>query len=233
MPAICREPAAKPVDAECQASSSRLIALPLRGRSRDKPRSYGLRPESKAADLLNALLSRAQSCQAPSCFCPQGVGARLPAICREPAAEPMDAVCQVNRVAGFCYRCAVDRGQGGTPPRSLLRPPARIKSRRPPQCASVQSAIMSGTVLLLPAGRRSALARDLPGTGSRTDGCCVSGKPSRRILLPMRGRSRARWNATPVAPTASGQNQKPQTSSMRFCPERNHVRHRLASARRA
>jgi hypothetical protein len=37
---ICREPAAKPVHAECQALSSRLILLPLRGRSRDKPRSY-------------------------------------------------------------------------------------------------------------------------------------------------------------------------------------------------
>jgi hypothetical protein len=32
-------------------------------------------------------------------------------------------------------------------------------------------------------------------------------QPSRLILLPLRGRSRARWSATPVAPTASGQNQ--------------------------
>jgi len=33
-PAICRGPAAKPVHAVCQTSSSRLILLPLRGRSR-------------------------------------------------------------------------------------------------------------------------------------------------------------------------------------------------------
>jgi len=40
LPAICREPAARPVHAGCQAESSRLVLLPLRGRSRDKPRSY-------------------------------------------------------------------------------------------------------------------------------------------------------------------------------------------------
>ena len=40
LPAICREPAVNPAHAVCQASSSRLILLPLRGRSRDKPRSY-------------------------------------------------------------------------------------------------------------------------------------------------------------------------------------------------
>ncbi len=44
MPAICREPAANPVHAECQASSGRLILLPLRGRSSEcgpeQARSY-------------------------------------------------------------------------------------------------------------------------------------------------------------------------------------------------
>jgi hypothetical protein len=34
-----------------------------------------------------------------------------PAICRGPAANPVHAGVRQNRVAGFCYRCAVDRGQ--------------------------------------------------------------------------------------------------------------------------
>ncbi len=102
-PAICREPAATPVHAGCQASSSRLILLPLRGRSSEcgpeQARSYGLRPESKAA---NPPQSRAW---------PEGThvmpGTALllpgrrrsvarPAICREPAARPVHAGCQAS-----------------------------------------------------------------------------------------------------------------------------------------
>jgi len=113
LPAICREPAAKPVHAECQVLPSRLILLPLPGRSRDKPRSYGLRPESKAAD----------------------------------------------------------------PPQSRVWPEG--------------THVMPGTALLLPERRRSALARDLPGTGSKTCACGVSGKTESPDLLPLRGRSRA------------------------------------------
>jgi hypothetical protein len=85
LPAICREPAARPVHAECQAQLSRR-------------------------------------------FCPQGVGARLPAICREPAAKPVHAE----------YQAQLSR-------------------------------------LVLPAARRSPLARALPGTGSKTYACGVPG----------------------------------------------------------
>ncbi|WP_218190165.1 hypothetical protein, partial [Pseudomonas sp. NFACC02] len=51
---ICREPAARPVHAGCQAESSRLVLLPLRGRSRGKPRSY--RDCVSLMDLLLILL---------------------------------------------------------------------------------------------------------------------------------------------------------------------------------
>ena len=48
----------------------------------------------------------------------------LPAICREPAATPMSAVCLEQRCGWFYYRCAADRRQVGLP-----RPLARIKKQ--------------------------------------------------------------------------------------------------------
>ncbi|SDH45554.1 hypothetical protein SAMN05216605_106265 [Pseudomonas abietaniphila] len=54
----------------------------------------------------------------------EGVGARLPAICREPAANPVHAVYQVqpSRLVSLPLR-------GRSRASALLRPPARIKSR--------------------------------------------------------------------------------------------------------
>ena len=127
-PAICREPAANPVHAVCQVQPSRLILLPLRGRSRDKPAPTGTASTLRFCfwSGANALRIFGSCIHLPN-FTSESRSVACPAICRDPAANPVHAVCQAES--------------------------------------------------------------------------------SRLILLPLRGRSRARWNATPVAPTASGQNQ--------------------------
>jgi hypothetical protein len=49
------------------------------------------------------------------------VGARLPAIYRAAVANQATRFCLTLRMQRSCCRCLVDRGQGGTPPQSLLQ----------------------------------------------------------------------------------------------------------------
>jgi hypothetical protein len=94
-----------------------------------------------------------RSCQAQHCFCPQGVGAigvalHLARDLPGTASRLVHAVCQDNRVARFCYRCAADRGTSHAP-----TPSAESKASTP-FCPEVVQ-VMPGTALPLPAGRRS------------------------------------------------------------------------------
>jgi len=96
LPAICREPAARPVHAGQQPESSRLVLLPLRGRSRASALLQGLRRPDVSVFGLE-LTFVAFSIQASIVWTPNfTVGARLPAICREPAARPVHAECQAD-----------------------------------------------------------------------------------------------------------------------------------------
>jgi len=70
------------------ATAARQIAgkrAPTASGQNQKPRTL-LNPESGRRERT--------LCLAQPCFCLEGVGARLPAICREPAARPVYAVCQ-------------------------------------------------------------------------------------------------------------------------------------------
>ncbi|SDH19650.1 hypothetical protein SAMN05216605_10536 [Pseudomonas abietaniphila] len=139
---------------------------------------------------------------------PRNVGARLlwAALGRSAGNRQQDLCMRYvrhHRVASFCYRCAADRGQA----RSYgLRPES--KAANPPQSRAWPEGthVMPGTALLLPGRRRSALARDLPGTGSKTGACGMSG-----ITESSDFATAARQIAGKRAPTASGQNQKPRT----------------------
>jgi hypothetical protein len=92
-PAIWREAAVNSVHSMCVKRPSRLVLLPLRGRSRDKPRSYCLRSESKAALPTQVRFCRRLSDAVRTSASVEGVGARLPAIWREAAADTANAAC--------------------------------------------------------------------------------------------------------------------------------------------
>jgi hypothetical protein len=67
------------------------------------------------------------------------------------------------------------------------------------------------------------LSRDLPGTGSKTCACGVSD-----IIESADFATAARQIASKLAPTASGQNQKPRHLQRRSCPSDVYVtRHSL------
>jgi len=128
-------------------------------------------------------------------FCPEGVGARLPAICREPAAKPVHSEYQAQssrlvlpgrRRSAACP--AICREPAAKP--CALGVPGTIKSPflpgrrtsvacpaicREPAANPVHSEYQAqSSRLILPGRRRSALARDLPGTGSKP---CALGVP--------------------------------------------------------
>ena len=96
---------------------------------------------------------------------------------------PSPDLFQADRIDRMGYRCAPDRGQGGAPPRSLLR----LRQKR---MCSVR------TFLILAAGRRSALALGRTRTICRApavkpDPLSVSDRPHLPDLRPLRARSRA------------------------------------------
>ena len=125
-PAICREPAAKPVHTGNQAQPNRRFCpqgvgarLPAICREpAAKPMHAGCQAQLSRLVLPGVRRSVAcpaicrepaakpmhAECQAQSSrrFCPEGVGARLPAICREPAAKPVHTGNQAQPNRRFC-----------------------------------------------------------------------------------------------------------------------------------
>jgi len=145
----------------------------------------------------------------------------LPAICRVPAAKPVNALCETNH-GGWFHDCfAADREQArsykgyvalrdselgrGTCGGELARegfvpasgdvaavPASSRASALLPgifgvdysackQVSREESKTLKSTSDRLCRRRRSALARDLPGTGSKTGKCVISDKPRRLI----------------------------------------------------
>jgi hypothetical protein len=58
--------------------------------------------------------ARGAPAETRSCFCPEGVGAGLPAICREPAAKPKHTECPQNLGRLYGCRYAPDRQQASS-----------------------------------------------------------------------------------------------------------------------
>jgi hypothetical protein len=233
LPAICRAPAANPVYAVYQIQPSRLTLLPLRGRSRDKPRSYrdrgvhAARPTPRRLRLactrvafggVWAIASEKQN-QKPVLNMNQdvrrafdsaeGVGARLPAICRAPAANPIYAVYQIQP-----SRLTLPlRGRSRDKPRSYRDRGIHAARPTPRRLRLACTRVAFGGVWAIALEKQNQkpvlnMSQDVrrafdsaEGVGARLPAICRAPaanpmyavyqiQPSRLTLLPLRGRSR-------------------------------------------
>ena len=149
----------------CRERSGRLILLPLRARSRARWSATPVAPTGSGQNQKPRALAT-----------PLLPGRRRSGLVRDlPGTGSKTGTCGVSGRTGSTDFAAASRQIAGQA--TLLRPSARIKSRERLQhrfCPQ-EAHVIPCTVLLLPGGRRSALARDLPGTGSKTGLCGVSG----------------------------------------------------------
>ena len=125
-----------------------------------------------------------------------------------------------DRVIWFCYRCAVDRGQGGTPPRSLLQgkrqPDVSVSGLEPTLFAFLIRSSSARTPPQIVGARLPAICRE---PAARLVHAECQAESSRLILLPLRGRSSGCGPDTSHAPTGTA-----STRGFCFWPGANALR---------
>jgi hypothetical protein len=135
-PASCRAPAVEPDTSAVSGVPRWQNSLPLRARSRDKPRSHALRAESKAVAALILFLRPAGGIKSisltPFCFCPEGVGAWLAGDLPGTGSRTRH-LCHIRHPALAEFPAAARQIAGQA---TLPRPAGRIKSRRRAPSAS-------------------------------------------------------------------------------------------------
>jgi len=191
------------------------VLLPLRARSRGKRRSYGLRPESKACITADPLLP--EECRERPAH-PLMPGGRRSLACRRWAAQRPQIrpprLRLTHRIQRFYCRCAPDRGTSDAP--------TAFGQNQKPSSPQIRFCPRSvGNVphtRLCPEGVGVWLADDGLRSGPKTRVLGMSDTPHPPVLLPLRARSSGCGPEPSDAPTAFGQNQKPVSPQIRFCP---------------
>src|ERR1700712_5323890 len=91
------------------------ILLPLRSRSRDKPRSHALRAEASVMTATTRHIGCFWADRMLLILAPGPQERACPASCRAPAVKPENGACLTQRIGRFYCRFAADRGTSHAP----------------------------------------------------------------------------------------------------------------------